>query len=274
MIDGVERVAAGARRAAGEAAPWVERLARAGYAARGVVYLVVGWLAARAAWGHRRPGGTDEAMDTVHGLPGGRWLLAALAVGLAGFELWRFVQAALDPERSGGDAKGIARRIGHAASGAIHAGLATAAARTALHWGRGGGSWADEALSGRGRAIVLAVALGTAGYGAYQLVKAYRADVGKRLDLSRMSPGGRTWAVRAARMGLGARGVVFVVAGLLLLCAARTGGAEQAPGLEDSLRALQQQPEGAALLGIVGIGLAAYGAFELVKARYRRITPA
>jgi hypothetical protein len=275
MIEGADGVAAQARRAAGEAAPWVERLARAGYVARGVVYLVVGWLAARAAWRHGRPGGTDDALDTVHAMPGGRWLLVLLAVGLAGFALWRFVQAALDPEGSGSDAKGAAKRIGHAASGLVHAGLALTAARLAMHWGGGGGaSWADTALSGRGRAVILAVALGTAGYGVYQLVRAWRADVGKRLDLSSVSEGTRTWLVRAARMGLGARGVVFVVAGLLVVRAAHRGGGAEPPDLEAALRALQAQPEGAAMLGVVGVGLAAYGIFELVKARYRRIRPA
>lgn len=275
MVEEVERVVETAKRAAGEAAPWVERLARAGYAARGVVYLLVAWLAARAAWLHRRPGGTDDALSTVDHLPAGRGLLVALAVGLAGFALWRLVQAALDPEHDGNDLRGIGIRLSHAGSGIVHAGLALGAAKLALRWGQPGGTaWYATALTGRGRTIVLLAALGTVGYGIYQLVKAVRKDVEEKLERSEMSERTRRWAVPAARAGIGARGAVFLAAGLVLLRAARDGAEARAPGLEGSLRALQEQPWGAALLGLVAVGLAGYGAFELVKARYRRIRPA
>ena len=275
MVEEVERAVETAQKAVREAAPWVEGLARAGYAARGVVYLLVAWLAARAAWLHRRPGGTDDALDAVDRMPAGRGLLAVLAVGLAGFALWRLVQAALDPEGDGNDLRGIGIRLAHAGSGVVYGGLAVAAARMALGWGEPGGkAWYASALDGRGRTIVFLAGVGTLGYGLYQLVKAVRKDVKKKLQLSQMSEGARRWAARAARAGIGARGVVFIAAGLLLLRAARDHAEPRTPGLEGSLRAMQEQPEGAALLGLVAVGLAAYGAFELVKARYRRIRPA
>ncbi|HEV2129901.1 MAG TPA: DUF1206 domain-containing protein, partial [Longimicrobiaceae bacterium] len=128
-----------ARHAAHGASPWVEGLARLGYAAKGVVYLIVGGLAAQAALGSGgQTTGSEGALSTILRQPLGQVLLGAVAVGLAGYALWRFVQAALDPEHRGTDAKGIAIRLGYAISGVIHAGLAIEAARMVL--GNGGGS--------------------------------------------------------------------------------------------------------------------------------------
>jgi hypothetical protein len=95
----------------------------------------------------------------------------------------------------------------------------------------------------------------------------------KQLDLSRMSADTRRWFIRAARAGLAARGVVFALIGILLGQAALRKGPEESPGLQGALQTLRQQPYGAYLLGAVALGLAGYGIFELVRARYRRIHP-
>src|SRR5689334_3727047 len=91
-----------------KARPWLEKLARAGHAAKGVVYVLVGALAVQAALGF---GGqttdTKGAVRSVAQLPGGKLLLPLLAAGLAAYALWRFSQAALDPDRKGKDLKGI-----------------------------------------------------------------------------------------------------------------------------------------------------------------------
>lgn len=261
------------RDAARQAAPWVVVLARAGYASRGVVYLLIALLAARAARGSGSPGGTREAMREVERQPAGDWMLVLLAVGLAGFALWRFVQAALDPEGKGddGQAAGAAHRVRYAVSGVLHAALAMAA----WQGGRGGGedAWYADALSPLGRLAVGAAALGFLGYGVYQAYRAYQVDLDDQLDLSRVSAGTRAWLVRAGRAGLTARGVVFAVIGILLVQAALGGGPEESPGLQGALRTLREQPFGPYLLGLMAVGLAGYGVFELARARYRRIRP-
>src|SRR5689334_10736065 len=106
VVDGAREHVAGARehayRAVRHASPWVEQLARLGFAAKGVVYVVVGALAAQAAAG---VGGdttdTHGALEHVLEAPFGRIGLAVIALGLAGYALWAFVQAALDVDDDG-----------------------------------------------------------------------------------------------------------------------------------------------------------------------------
>lgn len=272
-----DTVAKGARDAAREAAPWVERLARLGYAAKGVVYLLVGLVAARAGLGG---GGRVEdsggALQRIQDGPAGQAALALVALGLIGYALWGFVRAAMDPEGRGEDGPGrMAKRVGYALTGVTHVLLAWQAVR--LLRGSGGGGdrtqdWTamvmDKPL---GRWVIAAVGLGIAGYGAYQLFRAWHEKVGERLDLSAVDAPRREWVLRLGRFGLGARGVVFAIIGLFLVRAALRHEPGQARGLAGALETLREQPYGPWLLGIVGLGLAAYGVYELVQSRYRRV---
>jgi hypothetical protein len=271
-IPGQQRI----RDAARSAAPWVERAARAGYVAHGIIYLLVALLAARAALERTSPAGAREAMGEVERQPGGDWMLLLLAAGLAGFALWRFVQAALDPERKGSDAKGMVLRGRYVVTGFIYGGLALSAYRlgTGRSGGGGTGGWLSTHPSGAGRLLLGAVALGFVGYGLYQLYRAYQVDLDDQLELSRLSAGARTWVIRSARAGIAARGVVFGIIGVMLGRLAMREPESEAPGIQGALRTLQEQPYGKYLLLIVALGLAGYGVYELVRARYRRIDPA
>lgn len=266
---------AAARGAARDAAPWVEKLARAGYAARGIVYVIVGIIAAQAAMGKRGVADQHGVFGEILQRPGGKFMLGLLAMGLVGFAVWRFVEAGLDPERDG-----AGKRVLFALSGFVHVGLALSAARMALGSSSGGGgdgasSWTGRALEAPGgRFLVAAAALGIAGYGVAQLVKAYKSKMDKRLDLSALNSGARQWAVRASRAGLAARGVVFVVIGFFLLQAGLHENAGESRGLGGALDALHDTSYGPWLLGLVALGLVGYGVTQLLKARYRRITPA
>jgi hypothetical protein len=267
---------AAARGAAREAGPWVERLARMGYAARGVVYVIVGIIAAQAARGER--GVTDQrgVFGEILQRPGGKFMLGLVAVGLLGYALWRFVEAGLNPEHDG-----AGKRALFAISGVIHVGLALSAVRMAMGSSSGGGgnggaaSWTAKVLEAPGgRFLVGAAALGIAAYGVVQLMQAYKAKLDKQLDLSPLSSEARTWAIRAARAGLAARGVVFLVVGFFLLQAARHSNASETRGLGGALDALHDTAYGAWVLGLVALGLIGYGITQLLKARYRRIKPA
>src|SRR6266581_6029540 len=107
------------RRAA--TSPWMIRLARLGYTVKGIVYVVIGWLAGMLAIGH---GGkaTDQsgAIQTINSLPLGKFLLIVVAIGLLGYALWSFIQTVFDPDREGHDAKGIGARLGVAFVGGAY----------------------------------------------------------------------------------------------------------------------------------------------------------
>jgi hypothetical protein len=109
------------------------------------------------------------------------------------------------------------------------------------------------------------------GFGFYQLYRAYKAKFRKEMKLREMSPTEETWATRIGRFGEAARGIVFAIIGFFLLQAARQSDPNQARGLDGALQALAQQPHGPWLLGIVALGLVAYGIHMGVQARYRRI---
>jgi hypothetical protein len=277
-----ERAQAQVREVARTTSSGVVGLARLGFAAKGLVYIIIGGLAAQAALG--RGGRTTDsqgALSSILGQPFGRVLLAVVACGLAGYALWRFVQAALDPERKGGGVKGSAARAGYALSGVIHTGLAIEAVRMVLRGGGGsedGGESADhwaEMVLGQpfGPYLLGLVGAGITAFGLQQLYRAATAQLDRRLDLTGMGSGAREWTIRFGRFGLAARGVVFSVIGLLLVQAAIQLDPQDAVGLAGALRTLRQQSHGPWLLGGVAFGLVGYGLFELVRARFRRIDP-
>ena len=262
-----------------DARSWIERLARAGFAAKGIVYLLIGTLALLAAAGAGgETTGTHGALGVVLRQPLGRVLLALLAVGLAGYAMWRAITALADPEGQGRRGwKRIMVRIGYGISGLIHAGLAWEAAKLALALGGSGGGDAAQDRTAElmsapfGPWLVGAVALGLAGYGLAQIRRGLRGDIDRRLALGRLGPDEQRLVVRTARTGLAARGVVFLIMSGFLAKAALEHDPSEAGGREAALQALRDQPYAAFLLGGVALGLAAYGAFQLVRARYRVI---
>lgn len=258
---------------------WVERLARFGYAAKGVVYGIVGLLAAQVAVSSGgRTTDTKGALQTIVRQPFGKVLLSIVAIGLLGYVLWQFVQAIKDPENKGTDVKGILRRIGYAVSGIIYAGLAFSAVQIIL--GSGGGNsdstedWTARLLSQPfGQWLVGTVGVFNIGLGFYQFYRAFSAKFRKKLNFNQLSDTKEKWVISISRFGLAARGVVFCVIGFFLIQAARQSDASQAQGLGEALQTLEQQPYGAWILGIVALGLVAYGIYMVMQARYRRIDP-
>ena len=261
------------------AGPLITLLARFGYAAKGIVYITIGILAAYAAFtSGGRTTDTRGALEEILYKPYGKYLLGAIAIGLAGYALWRFVQAIKDTESKGSGAKGIAVRIGYAVIGVIYAGLAFSALQLVL--GSGGESkgdstskeWTATLLSQPyGQYLVGAVGLGFIAAALSHFYKAYTAKFREKLMTSQMSEKAQSFALRTGRFGLAARGVVFGLIGAFLIQAALHSNAGEARGLGGALTALGQQTYGQLLLGVVALGLVAYGFYMLVLARYRRI---
>lgn len=261
------------------AAPWVERMARLGYGAKGVVYIVIGLLAVEAAFtGGGKTTNSQGALTTIFQEPFGQFLLAIVGVGLAGYALWRFVEAGLDLEDKGRDAKGIATRVGYVCSGGAYAVLAFTAFQLitgSAHRSNGTTGtqdWTARLLSMPfGQVLVGLIGLVVIGLGFGQFVKGYKADFDKRLKLNEIPATFRSWAVLSGRWGYMARGIVFTILGGFLVEAALHSNPQQAKGIGSALDLLAEQPYGPLLLGVVAIGLASYGLFMLVEARYRRI---
>lgn len=257
-------------------APWVEHLARVGYGAKALLYITIGILAAQAGLGQGgRTTDTQGAMRAMYGVTLGRVVLIVVAAGLLGYALWRLVEAVLDPERRGAGFKGAALRLGFAGRGVFHGALGIAALRLAagdLSGARDGHPryWTERAFGlPAGQLLVWIAAVSIIGYGLYQLYRAWAPKLGRQLQLDRIPEGALGVLVGVSRFGIAARGVVFCLIGFFLARAAAQHDAGEAGGVRESLGAVASW--GRWPFVVVALGLVAYGVYELVNARYRRI---
>lgn len=257
------------RQAAREVAGWVPPLARLGYAAKGVVYVLIGIIAFRAATAAGAPEGAQGALQSLTDETGGRAALMAIAIGLACHVAWRLVQALLDPEHpQARGAEHIALRAFYLLSAVVYGALAWTAWRLSQGGSGGGGEdrqlWIARLMDlPAGRWLVMAAGIGVIAYGLQQLTKAFRDDVTRHL--ARQDRPVRT----LARFGTAARGLVLLPIGWFVFRAGQHHDPQAATGTEGALQMLDR----GGLLAFVGLGLLAYGVLQFVKARYRRIEP-
>jgi hypothetical protein len=255
--------------------PWFEILARGGYAARGVVYALIGMLAVQAAFGSGgETTGTEGAMAVI--ARQSTALLWVLAIGLFGYAIWRVLDGILDPEHKGSDAKGLTLRAAKVGSGITYGLLAAGSIGLATGAGGGGSgseaSWTAELMAQPfGRLLVGLIGLGVIVAGFWQIRKGWSQRFMEKMKTAEMEPEERKVATRTGQFGLMSRGVVFLVVGVLLIVAAVQQQPGEARGLEGALDALARQPFGPWLLGLIALGLVAFGAYSILEARYRRI---
>ena len=251
----------------------IERLARVGFGAVGTVYFIIGFLAAAAALGDGgQTTGHEGAIQYLLGKSFGKPLLVVMVLGLIGYALWLFASAFADADRRGTRPKGLAIRAGAFFRGLVYAVFTVEIIRLLRGGGSDGGDQAAQDWTARvmaqpfGRWLIAAIGLGIIGYGAYQLYRAWESKLGKRLHLGEMKPQTERKVVLISRIGIGARGIVFLMIGGSLLIAAARHNAGAAHGTSG---ALGQMPD--PMLAAVGIGLMAYGLYAFLNARYRAI---
>ncbi|MEA3065887.1 MAG: hypothetical protein QOJ27_2339 [Sphingomonadales bacterium] len=240
-------------------------LTRIGFAARGLLYLLVGFLALRL-------GRIEEAGGAMRWLRGqaGGMVLGALAFGFAAYGAWRLFDALLDTQHKGRDLKGAIKRLAGGGSGLIHLGLAYSAVKLALG-GSASGNASDRAEGGAamamripgGEALLWAAAAILAIAAIAQFGIAVRRSYCKHLTAEARN---RWWAVAAGSGGHAARGAIFLFAAWLALRAGLDHEAAEAGALGDALRTMP-----GALRVAVAAGLCLFGAYSLIEARYRII---
>lgn len=268
-----------ARKHAGE---WVETYARIGIAAKGLVYVLVGILAAMTVFGAGgKNNGREGALKLILDQPFGQILLGATVIALLGYVTWRMIQTFSDPDNKGKDTEGIMKRAGFFISGLIYLFFAFSGVRMlfpAMGSSNGGNG------NGGGRQLLVAKALeqpfgqwlvGIAaalviGKGIFQLYKAYSGKFKKNIKEDEMSERQQLTFMHAGRIGYTARGIVMGIIGYFLIRAAMNANPNEAQGTDAALSFLSTS-SGPYLMAAVAIGLVCYGLFMFVKARYRQI---
>jgi hypothetical protein len=250
----------------------VQRLARLGLVGRGLLYVVVAVLAANVARGSHAEADRQGALRAIGEHLVGRVALVVVAFGFAGYALWRLLEATVRP----GD-KGVGGRVAAAAKGCLYAAFAVSTAAFAVTRHNHNANTQNKDLTARvlgwpaGRLLVAAVGLAVVAGG---LVNGWRAVSGryrKHLKENEIDDRAEPWVYAVAVVGLLARGVAFALVGTFLVQAAWRYDPKQAEGLDGALRRLAALPLGTALLVAVAVGLAAFGLWSFVEARYRRV---
>ncbi len=253
--------------------PIIESMMRLGYIARGLVYGVIGVLALEVALGIG--GSLDDpqgAIVTMGKTPFGAIILYGILLGLIGYALWGFIRAIFDPLHKGTDSKGLVERLGYAISG-ISYGLLALATYALITGGRSAAqNGAQGQQTQQAAASILTqswgpVAVGIVGVivivvGLVQIVRGIRRDFDLQFKPYALTSDQLHWFVQSGRFGMAARGVVFMLVGVFLDAAAFQRNASQAKGIDGVLATLLHQTFGPWLLGLVALGLIAFGIYS------------
>jgi hypothetical protein len=249
-------------------------LARAGFAASGIVHLLLGVVAIGVAF--HRAGQTDQsgALSQLTTVPGGTVVLWFTVVAFAALGLWLLIQALLGIGSS--SKKRWVRSLVSAGKAVAYLALAA----TALSFANGGGRSGDSkgsstkasadilALPG-GPVLLTTVGLAAAGIGVYLIAKGLRQRF--RDDIAIPSGSAERPVVVLGIVGYVAKGIAVVVVGILFVVAAVTADAARGSGLDGALKSLAALPFGQAVLTAVGLGLIAYGVYSFARARLARL---
>lgn len=254
----------------------VEPAARAGLAGKGMLYAVLGILAAQVALrGGGQQASQSGAIAAVGEQPFGTALLALLALGLTAYALWRLAQVVIGPVTRS-QLPGPLLRFTFLVRALGYGALAALAWRTVLTGNGGGGDgqqqrWTRQILEVPfGVPLVVAIGAVIVGVGLYQVKEAVGRGFLESVDTGSMTPGGRDWFERFGVAGHLARAVAYGLVGAFLIQAALTFDTDDV-GLGAALAELASAPFGTAMLLVVGFGLVLYGVFCAAMSRYARV---
>lgn len=259
----------------------VETLMRVGFLVRGLIYGMIGILAVQVAIvGRGTVADSQGAIVTMGKTPLGNVLLYVILVGLIGYSMWGVLRAVFDALHKGTSLKGIASRIGYGISAISYALLAVATYRliqgvaSAAHNGaqttQTQQTTASILSNSWGQWVVGIAAVVLIGAGLAQILQSMSRNFEQQFYPYALTNNQRQWIERLGRFGTAARGLVFTLIGLFLFLAAYNKDPRQAQGIDGVLTALLHQPYGPLLMGVVALGLIAFGAYSVMSGFWLR----
>lgn len=254
----------------------LELLARAGFAASGILHLLVGAIAIRLAFGGTGNADFSGAVAELATQPAGPFLLWASFAACAGLALWQVSDAIFDYNRLP-----TKEKAGKKAKAGAQALVFTGLALTLMSFALGTGSGADNQKSATdltltlmkapgGVALLVLLGAAIAVTGVIYGIRGLRKSFEKHLVMP-AAPPARTAVTVLGVAGYVAKGTVLLLTGLLIAVATLQAHPEDSTGLDGGLRALRDQPFGIYLLAAVGAGLICYGVFMMVRAKLGKL---
>jgi hypothetical protein len=254
--------------------PWVARMVRLGYVAKGIIYLLIGTLAFRLGAGLDGGRLLDPAgaLRILFRQPFGQLLLLVTAVGILTYSAWQLAEGIWDTRRKGGGWGWWDRSL-TMIKGAAYGSVGVQAMRMLLGIRASqGNELAEDVMRVPLGGIFLALmGVGVTVYGVFEIKNAMQSRFGDDLDAPRLRREAGTWATVIGRLGNGARGIILAIMGTAFVSAGLDRDPQKAGGISGALTTLFAQPYGIVLVGLVGGGLALFGVFQLLHARYARL---
>jgi Domain of Unknown Function (DUF1206) len=252
-------------------------LARAGLAARGVMYVLIGIIAVQIAVdGSKQQADRTGAVRLVAKNPFGSVILWLLVIGFAGMTLWRLSEAIWGTNESGGHK--VTKRVANLVRAVFYGIVTYGILKYALGVGQPSSSDKQSqdltatALKYHDGQVIIAIAgIIVVIAGLRTMYRAYKLRFLKHLRLGSASAGTRKIVTRLGQIGGIARGFVFGTVGVFLIIAAKDANPKQAKGIDTALRALAHTPLGPWLLVIVALGLVTFGVYSWCEARWREV---
>ncbi|MGE2730595.1 DUF1206 domain-containing protein [Mycolicibacterium vaccae] len=251
-----------------------EYTARAGFAASGVLHLLIGYIIGRLAFvGGGGNADQSGALATLGSQTGGAIVLWVVAIGLAALGLWRLAEAVIGakPSEARQGDNPAWKRGKSVALAVVNFAIAFSAARFAMGSGQSSsqqnsGLSAQLMESGWGKALLLAVGVGFVAVGAYHV---YKGVSEKFLDDLQVSGG--TGIKAAGVIGYTAKGLALGGVGVLVVVATLQADPSKASGLDAAVKTLGEAPFGKFLLIAAALGIAAFGVYNFIRSRYNRM---
>ncbi|BBY16681.1 DUF1206 domain-containing protein [Mycolicibacterium litorale] len=251
-----------------------EYAARAGFAASGVLHLLVGYIILQIALGSGGNADQSGALATLAGQTGGKVVLWVATIGLIALGLWRLAEAFIGSkpgERATGEDSPAWKRAKSVGLAIANFAIAFSAMQFATGSGQSSGQQnsgisAQLMQSGWGKLLLVLVGLGVIAVGGYHVYKGATKKFFKDLRVS-----GGTGITAVGVAGYVAKGLVLAGAGILVIVATLQADPAKASGLDAAVKTLGQAPFGKFLLIVAAVGIAAFGAYSFVRSRYGRM---
>lgn len=258
--------------------PLMEALTRLGYGVRGLIYFTMGLLAVNVALGKGgAPADQQGAIAAIGRQPAGLVFLWIVLIGLVSYSLWGVIRAVLDPLHKGSDLKGMVTRAGFLFSAVSYAllalptyGLITGASRTAQNGAKTQQSMASVMSTHLGHWVIGLIGLVIIAVGLYQIYQGFKNSFDKQFQPYAMTAQEMKVVKQLGRFGTATRGFIIALVGVLLCLAAFQSNPNQPIGIDAALTTLMRQTYGFWLLGIVAVGLMAFGVYSMLSAAWFR----